>query len=74
MENYYVNFRCRKCGIYLSAETSDINDYYGLKGILVSKKRHICSQGIGDDEKIFCDLISYSKEKPLGEIIHDQLS
>lgn len=62
----YVNLRCRKCGQYLSMETN--NPYPRILGYTLNKTYHNCPNGITDDEKIFCDLIS-SSDNPIGQII-----
>ena len=62
----YINLRCRKCGQYLSIETK--HPYSHGLGYTFSKTYHNCPNGITDDEKVFCDLVSMS-DNPIGEII-----
>ena len=52
----YINLRCRKCGQYLSIETK--HPYSHGLGYTFSKTYHNCPNGITDDERVFCDLVS----------------
>jgi hypothetical protein len=47
-------------------ETND--PYPRTLGYVLNKTYHNCPNGIADDEKIFCDLISNS-DNPIGQII-----
>lgn len=62
----YVNLKCRKCGQYVSKKVN--SRYYPQFGYILDKTAHNCPNGIADDEKIFCDLISKS-DNPIGETI-----
>ena len=68
----YYNVRCRKCNNILSLYLEDDKDRHPINktsGWLLTKKYHDCPQGINDDEKIIADLISVSKEHPVGEVV-----
>lgn len=69
----YYNFRCRKCGNYISIIGSRVPTGFGgtlpAQGIIVSSKYHPnCTGGLMKDEQAFADMISVSIE-PLSNAV-----
>ena len=69
----YYNFRCRKCGNYISIIGSRVPTTYTgslpIQGITISSKYHPnCTGGLMKDEQAFADMISVSLE-PLSNAV-----
>lgn len=65
----YLNYRCHKCGKYVSHESKTKNTVLSRHlYLLCSKQYHDCSEGLQDDEKALLELVSISSEHPIGEL------
>ena len=54
----FNNFCCRKCGRIIAIESE--RPTRSCVGFFISNKIHDCPEGLADDEKALCELISYS--------------
>ena len=67
----YINYKCRKCGKFISQQFDDYYDINRLprSGALFSNEDHPnCTVGIVYGESVFCDMISKSNQPIEGTV------